>query len=429
MKNKIQPKIKYFDLYGLRKEKGKFLESHDVKNTKWQELELKEPNFWFVPKNPKGIKKYDKFISLKSIFVENGSGVITRRDNFVVSTNIEELKNRIQIFINKNLPKEFIEKGLAVQDTYEWLLEEARNKVAKDDDLDKKYFEYLYRPFDKRWIIYHESLISRPSALLRKSFSNRKNIGLICSRRTPTGADFNHIFISNILTDIHSAADQSYIFPLYLYSTDVYAPKNKKEKYSYGNLMLFDKPKEKEPNIKAEIIQKLSETYKRKITPEEIFYYIYAILYSGIYRKKYNEFLKIDFPKIPFTKDNVLFYKISGIGKELVDLHLLKSEKLENNKSIKFPAVGNNKAEKREYKDNKIHINDKQYFVGIAPEVWNYHIGGYQVLDKWLKDRTDKILSAEDVNHFLKVITALNLTVNLQKEIDKLYPEVEKNLI
>ncbi|MFH1048706.1 MAG: type ISP restriction/modification enzyme, partial [Patescibacteria group bacterium] len=287
-----EKKIKYFDLYGLRKEKGDFLESHDVKNTKWQELDPKEPNFWFAPKDSKGIKKYNKFISLKNIFGENGSGVITRRDNFVVSTNLEELKNRIQIFINKNLPKEFIEKGLAIQDTYEWSFEEARNKVAKDNDLDKKYFEYLYRPFDKRWIIYHESLISRPSALLRKSFSNRENIGLICSRRTPTGADFNHVFISSMLIDIHSAADQSYVFPLYLYNS--YAPKKEKPVLSYGNIMLFDKPKEKEPNIKTEIIKKLSESYKRKIAPEEIFYYIYAILYSNIYRKKYNEFLKID---------------------------------------------------------------------------------------------------------------------------------------
>ncbi len=192
--------------------------------------------------------------------------------------------------------------------------------------------------------------------------------------------------------------------------------------------MLFDKPKEKEPNIKTEIIQKLSESYKKKITPEEIFYYIYAILYSNIYRKKYNEFLKTDFPRVPFTKDAKIFNKISKLGEELANLHLLKSKKLENGKDIKFPSIGTNKAEKREYKNNKIYINDKQYFEGIKSEAWNYHIGGYQVLDKWLKDRKDKVLSSEDVNHYLKVVTALKLTIETQKEIDKLYNKVEIDL-
>jgi len=140
--------------------------------------------------------------------------------------------------------------------------------------------------------------------------------------------------------------------------------------------------------------------------------------------------LKIDFPKIPFAKDTKLFNKISRLGEELANLHLLKSKKLENGKDIKFPIVGDNKAEKREYneKEKRIYINDKQYFMGVTPEVWNYHIGGYQVLDKWLKDRKDRTLSSEDVNHYLKVITALKLTIEAQKEIDKLYPEIEKSL-
>lgn len=171
------------------------------------------------------------------------------------------------------------------------------------------------------------------------------------------------------------------------------------------------------------------DVYKKHISPEEIFYYIYAILYSNVYRKKYNEFLKIDFPKIPFTKNTELFNKIVDVGKELVDLHLLKSEKLEDI-GAKFLITGDNRVKERKYnqEEKRLYINDIQYFDGIEPEVWNYFIGGYQVLDKWLKDRKDKILSPEDINHLLRVITALKLTIELQKEIDKLYLKIENNL-
>jgi len=406
--------IKYAEKYGLREEKYKFLEIKDIKNTEWRELEQKEPNYFFVPKNMKGEGGYQKFISLEEIFTKDGSGVITRRDNFTVSTSKAELKNRVSIFINMDLPKEIIESSLGIKDSPEWLLEKARQELSEDENLDEKYLEYLYRPFDKRWILYHEAVISRPSALLREVFVNRDNIGLICSRRTPTGVNFNHVFVSDLLADIHSAADQSYVFPLFIYGD------SKKQK------LLFDDFAKQRVNFS----DKLWQSVPTGIEPEKVFYYIYTILYSNIYRHKYNVFLKIDFPRIPFTKDEKLFNKIAKLGKELVDLHLLKSEKLENI-SASFPIKGDSRVTKREYNEKvgRLYINEAQYFGTITPQVWNYYIGGYQVLDKWLKDRADKVLSAEDVNHFLKVITALNWTIYFQKEIDKIYPEIEKSLI
>ena len=118
------------------------------------------------------------------------------------------------------------------------------------------------------------------------------------------------------------------------------------------------------------------------------------------------------------------------MGKELIDLHLLKSSKL-NKLIVKFPVTGDSRVTKRDYseKEKRVYINEKQYFESVEPEIWSYYIGGYQILDKWLKDRTGKILFREDVNHFLKVISSLNYTIDLQKQIDKIYPEVEKKLI
>ncbi len=428
MKNKTHSTIKYFDLYGLWKGKGEFLESHDVKNTKWQELDPKEPNFWFVPKDMKGEKKYGKFISAKDIFNTSSSGIKTHRDNFILDFSKKELERKLMMFCNDQFDDQFVKSVFNLKDTSNWKLSKNRLEFIGKGIKEELFKQYSYRPFDTRWIYYDKNLIDRPR--IENIWNlNEDNFALIITKQLSTSI-FNHSFVSISAPDICllslQTKESAYIFPLYLYNT--YAPKKEKPVLSYGNLMLFDKPKEKEPNIKIEIIQKLSESYKKKIAPEEIFYYIYAILYSNIYRKKYNEFLKTDFPRVPFTKDAKLFSKISELGEELANLHLLKSEKLENDKSVKFPAVGDNKVEKREYKNGRIYINGKQYFVGVAPEVWNYHIGGYQVLDKWLKDRKDKVLSSEDINHYLKIIAALKLTIESQKEIDKIYPKVGKSL-
>jgi len=158
---------------------------------------------------------------------------------------------------------------------------------------------------------------------------------------------------------------------------------------------------------------------------KEIFYYIYAVLYSNTYRTKYAEFLKIDFPRIPFTKNFKLFIQLGKFGKQLADLHLLKSKDLDKTIS-KFSKEGNNKVEKLKYDNEKVWINKEQYFSGINKEVWEYQIGGYQICDKWLKDRKERALSLEEVQTYGKIVTALSKTIELQKEIDKLYDMIEE---
>ncbi|MFQ5965745.1 MAG: type ISP restriction/modification enzyme, partial [Candidatus Scalinduaceae bacterium] len=139
---------------------------------------------------------------------------------------------------------------------------------------------------------------------------------------------------------------------------------------------------------------------------------------------------KIEFPKVPFTKDFKLFQKMSDLGKELTELHLLKSKSL-NNPISKFQGEGTNIVEKLKYneKEKKVVINKNRYFEGVEKEIWEYQIGGYQVLDKWLKDRKGRRLTLDDIRHYCKVVTALKKTIEIQKKIDKLYPQVEKRLI
>jgi len=184
---------------------------------------------------------------------------------------------------------------------------------------------------------------------------------------------------------------------------------------------------EKIPNLDPKILENLTTNFKTEITPEDIFYYIYAVLYSNNYRTKYAEFLKIKFPRIPFTKNYKLFTRLSRYGQQLADLHLLRSKELD--KTIcKFPESGDNDIEKINYDCEKVCINKEQYFEGVKEKVWKYHIGGYQVCDKWLKDRKGRVLSSEDIKIYCKIVTALSKTIELQTEIDKYYDNVEKTL-
>jgi hypothetical protein len=135
----------------------------------------------------------------------------------------------------------------------------------------------------------------------------------------------------------------------------------------------------------------------------------------------------MDFPRIPFTNDYDLFIKLGKLGKQLADLHLLKSKELD--KSLgKYPIKGNHLVGKLNYVDEKVWINKTQYFNNVKEEVWKYQVGGYQVCEKYLKDRKGKTLKLEEIINYCKIITALSKTIDLQSEIDKLYDSVEKSL-
>jgi predicted helicase len=187
---------------------------------------------------------------------------------------------------------------------------------------------------------------------------------------------------------------------------------------------------DKKPNINPMITKLLEETYGKKTTPEEIFYYVYAVLFSEVYRRKYAEFFKTSFPRVPFTKKQELFLEMSQLGNELSDLHLLKSEQL-NNPIARLQGDGDHNVGKPSYDEPslRVYVNKSQYFEGIRPEVWNYQIGGYQVMSQWLKDRKDRILSLEDIKQYCKVATSISKTIELQRTIDEIYEKIEQEVI
>lgn len=437
----LRNRPQYADLWGLREEKYDWLEKNNIEVTKWQTIYPTDPYYFFVPREEKGWKVYQNFWKVTDIFPVNSVGIVTARDKFTIHWSEHKVWTTISNF--SSYDPEYARSAYNLgPDARDWKVELAQ-KDLKESGLNRTSIVPIsYRPFDIRYTYYTGRsrgfhCMPRPEVMQHML---RPNLALTLCRQY-TGDNFYHILVADTLVEScyisNKTKEIGYILPLYLY--------NKEDKQQQISLLLQNQPAsgKKEANINVEIQVLLNNTYNPQavttplgeqksfdVPPEEIFYYIYAVLYSNTYRHKYQEFLKIDFPRIPFTKDYKLFQKLAQLGKQLVDLHLLKSPEL-NNPIAKFYGKDSNRVEKRDYneKERQVYINDSQYFEGIESEVWSYYIGGYQVLDKWLKDRKGRTLSSEDIKHYCKVVTTLKKTIEIQEKIDELYPRVEKNLI
>ncbi|MFH1311095.1 MAG: type ISP restriction/modification enzyme [Nanoarchaeota archaeon] len=396
----------YYDLYGKRKDKYDFLYGNDYTKVNWEKLNINQPNFFFIKKDLSGKRKYDKFYPLTEIFDIYSSGVKTHKDHFLISFDQKTLSENIQEFLNKKKDEFYLRDKFNLQDTMNWKIVEARNNTFKEDNIK----EFHYRPFDFRFIYYEDKIITRPLKKIMKHFF-KDNIGLVTTR---IGLEANNVFITKNISDIHLTGGQSYVFPLYVYND---SKKEISQKTLDGGEI---KTKiGKYPNFRQNFLEFLEKQYpNQKITPEDILSYIYAVLHSENYNDKYREFLKMDFPKIPFVKDCKIFKKLSEIGDKLINLHTLK---INFSKNIsKFEKEGDYEVKFVKYKDNKVYINDNQYFENINKGVWEFKIGSYQVIDKWLKGRIERKLNYREVEHLIKVVNVISETINLIKEINKI---------
>ena len=409
-------KLNYFDLFGNRLHKYSYLDSNNIKTTIWKELCQKPPNNFFIFKDMTGFAKYSKFQSVTDIFSAFSSGVKTHRDHFLIGFTKEELINRIRLF-KSNLSYEYIVQTLKLKDTRDWKINIAKEKL-KELEFEKYIIKYNYRPYDNRYCCYIPALIDRGCDRWNLMYNFFKpNMGLTTIRSEPITTYFSHAFTNTLITDIHYCGGQTYVFPTYIYNDT-----SKKQLFDEYNSM------EKETNINPRFTQILNESFKEIVSPELVLYYIYSMLHSNHYRKQYLEFLKIDFPRIPFTRNHELFKKAASLGKRLFDLHLLQSPELDP-PLVKYPIEGDNKITKIQYKNYRVYINGSQYFEGITPKIWEYQIGGYQVIRKWLSYRKGRVLNSEDIKHICKTATALSKTIEIQKEIDLIYPEIESDII
>lgn len=240
----------------------------------------------------------------------------------------------------------------------------------------------------------------------------KENLGMVFKRsRYIKTKRFHHAFMISTPVDLNFFGDGTFVFPLYLYPPEAKV-----------RLVVEEESKsESTPNFSDEFLQAVKEALCTEPTAEESFFYIYAVLYSPTYRKRYEEFLKIDFPRVPLPSDYESFKNLSELGKELVELHLLKDSSLQkSDREIGFPESGSNVVEKVRFdeENERVYFNKEQYFEGIAKEVWEYRIGAYQVLAKYLKDRKGRELSLEEIEHYMEVAKAIERTIEVQKEIE-----------
>ncbi|MFO5527042.1 MAG: type ISP restriction/modification enzyme, partial [Cuspidothrix sp.] len=400
---KEMAKVLYYDVWGSRENKYKFLESASLNNVNWIELQLTAPNYFFAPKNLDYEDEYKRAFSITDIFPVYAAGSQTRRDNVCVDYDKENLINRFSdIATNTNL--EELKQKYKIKDTEYWTLDKAKLHI-QENQIESKLILYAYRPFDNRWVYYNPNIIERGDSRkeLMEHLLKGNNMALLsCRQQVEPG--FYHIFCSEILTErcivSLKSRELTYVFPLYTYP-------NTENKQT--NLFL-----ERTPNISLKFLKAIKEKLGKTPTPEQIFYYAYAIFHSPTYRTRYAEFLKIDFPRLPLTSNKNLFNALATKGEELVNLHLMKSDIL-NNLITTYQPIGDNQVTEVTYNSElqRVYINKQSHFTDIPLYIWEFKIGGYQVLDKWLKDRKNakRQLSNDEISHYQKIVIALTETL------------------
>lgn len=392
-------KVFHCDLFGKRELKYDFLIQNSLNSISFSELKPEKPFLIFVERNNISEKLISNTFKLENLFYENVTGTQTGNDKLLMSFSEEKLKE---------------------------------NLFQYCDEVNENYIKKInYRPFDNGYMYYIESLNADKNDIpIPKSYRSRykvmrnmtyENTALIIGRQGQVVGDmpWNLSFISNSVVDLNMFyRGGGMVFPMYLYPTIT------------NGQQTIDQSSERTPNLNADILKEISgkigltytnekEVTKDTFAPIDILDYIYAVLHSPTYREKYKEFLKIDFPRVPYPKDKDTFWKLVKLGGEIRQIHLLESAVVEKPIS-KYPHTGTNVVGKTKYENGNVYINETQCFEDVPEIAWNFFIGGYQPAQKWLKDRKDRELQIDDIRHYMKIIVALTETDRLMKEIDKI---------
>lgn len=441
-KNNKLGEVFHYDLFGKRSFKYNKLKESDFLNIKWSKIKFKEPYYFFIPRDYSSETEYNKGLKLSELFILQSMGILTSRDDFVIDFDKNKLSLRIEDFANKKLRTSDFQSKYNLKENYQWKVDEQRMLCP---EFDVKNFKVLsYRPFDNRIIYYQDNVVFRSRRNVMKHLFNKRNISLNLVR-AGRKSDSPNYFVTKFITDkgVLSSLDNSNTFLLY-----VYPEKNNQQTIKHDSEEPDESSEKRTPNLDKKIVAQMAknlglafvpdhETLKQVqgdksvFTPLDVLDYIYAVLHSPTYRETYKEFLKIDFPRVPYPKDKATFWQLVKLGGEIRQLHLLESKTLDHY-IISYPISGNNEVTRKmtkssigfeltnkETQTGKVWINDEQYFDKVPKVAWEFYIGGYQPAQKWLKDRNGRTLGFEDIIHYQKMIVALTETDRLMKEIDE----------
>lgn len=434
-KKKTLAKVWHADLYGSRSHKYELLNTLTLKKIKFKRLACKEPYYFFVPKDFALEGKYKEGFKIDDLFHLYSAGIETQKDKIAVHFSKESLQQVYRDF-TENTPEDIKKQYPHIKDSRDWTVKAAKEDLQEHGS--KAFQSIVYRPFDERFSYMSgrsKGFVAYPRFNVTQHLQ-KENLSLLTCKRQ-TSFDFQHVFIASKASERCTVSLQtgevSYIFPLYLYPEADEAQTNFTDPSEQSKV--GESKDGRIPNLNPAILTQIAEGLgfsfsKEKPTPYsdiqskifapiDLLDYIYAVLHSPSYREKYNEFLKIDFPRVPYPKDPQIFWQLVELGGELREIHLLTNPLVEDFRS-RYPIDGDNMPDKPHYKDGKVYINEHQYFENVPQAAWEFYIGGYQPAQKWLKDRRGRKLEYSDILHYQKIIAALSQTDRLMQEIDKL---------
>ena len=402
------------DLYGGRRDKYTTLNASDIQNTNWKVLTPVSPHFYFVPQDSSLMSEYEQGWKITDAMPVNSVGIATARDRLSIHFLDAELWKTVVEFGQSTVEDARERFGLGA-DAVDWKVQYAQNDVRASGPTKTNLRRILYRPFDVRWTYFtgvSRGLHCRPRTAVMRHFVAQPNIGLVTSRMTK-GEDFAHAQVTTHITEVicmsPKTSNNGFVFPLWLYPSDQPAD-------------LLDEPTtEKRPNLSDDFVAALQAAQGRAVTPEDTLAYLYAVLYTPGYRDRYADFLRRDFPRVPLTSNTRLFGRLVELGHELIGLHTLQTVPP---RITGYPIAGTGEVVKVRFgieagaEAGKVWINDAQYFDAVPQAVWDMHIGGYRVAEKWLKDRRGRLLTYDDITHYQNVVAALARTLAIQTELD-----------
>jgi len=425
-KNNDLGKVFHYDLYGKRQDKYDFLTNTDFSKVAYQALPNVAPMYFMVPKDFKLKNIYDKYFSLSNLFQINSVGILTARDKFTIQESKASVNTILDKFLSLNDEDARHEFSLG-KDVQDWKVNLAREDILQNMNFKTKILPIDYRPFDIRFTYYTgkpSGFHCRPRHKVMSNMIAGENIALMSCRQTAVNT-WEHITLTKMIVDDSRLSNRSrergYVYPLYIY------PEDNSERIPNLNQ---DEIKAFEKALKSPFEAEKTKQVKpsENFVPIDILDYIYAVLHSPNYREKYKEFLKTDFPRIPYPNPKT-FWQLVELGGEVRKLHLLESDTLDK-PITPYPQAGDNIVSRKITKTSpgyieesdthgNVWINDEQYFENVSLLAWEFYIGGYQPAQKWLKDRQGRELSFDDIRHYQKIIVALTETDRLMQEIDK----------
>ncbi|GAB4279658.1 MAG: DNA methyltransferase [Oscillatoriaceae cyanobacterium] len=406
---------------------GKYhwLAEHDISSTPWTKLAPSSPFYLFQPQDVAVRAEYEAAAKISEIMPINTVGIVTARDALTIQWTADQVWEIVTDFASLS-PEAARSKYHLGKDAQDWTITGAQQDL-KTSDLSREHIKkILYRPFDRRYTYYtgkSRGFHCRSRWEVMKNVVCGDNLGLITSRQQSQNQVWSLIGVTNLLMESSAISNKTreinYLLPLYIY------PDTAAEK-----AMGMTRRPNLNPEFIAEFSGKLGLDFiadgkgdkSRTFGPEDIFHYIYAIFHSPTYRHRYAEFLKIDFPRVPLTSNVTLFWSLVTEGDRLVQLHLMETTGQE---IASYPIAGSDVVEKVKYNEQlqQVWINSAQYFAPVTPDIWNFYVGGYQVCEKWLKDRKGRVLSFDDLTHYQSIVSILADTMEIMGEIDGMIEE------